>query len=291
MRWFWLVFIMFFGFLQMKAQDILQTIDSLDSVAKNQEGIEKIVTMLELAEYLNEISFDECISMVEKAEHEARKINHNLFISQTNLELGEYYIKHYDLDLAEPYLRIALENSGDKYYLKYDAYYSLGYLYRSFGNVDTASYYFEKSLETAQWLGEKELCADAINNIALLNRDKGDQEEALRGFEESVMLYYEINDSLYAARSLNNIAMIYYARKQYDEALSIFNDLIPFFEKEGVYRDLSRTYSNLGMIISEYTNDMDSAMNLFVKAKDYACIGNDSLEMVDILLNEGEVFM
>jgi len=295
MRRFWLVCLLILGFAQLNAQDILQYIDSLENVAKNQEGEAKILTLLDISDSLMVLSFDDGVAKIEQAGREALKIRDSLLYAEANLELAEKYIKRFDLDLAESYLQIALENvdmeSEDALFLKYDICTYLAYINLRSGLVDTAIFYYEKSFGVAQLLDEKGLCADVVNNIAILNRNRGNQIEAYKGFERAVGLYYEVNDSLYAARALNNIAMLYYARQQYDEALSIFKDLIPFFEREGEYKDLSMTYSNLGLISSDYKEDIDSAMILLDKARYYANLANDSLKMVDITLNEGDLFM
>lgn len=275
----------------MRAQDILQYIDSLENVIKSQTGREKVLSLLNLSDSMFVISFDKGIATIEQAEREAWKNNDSLFISQTNLELAEKYINYYDLDLAEPCLHVALAYSCDNYILKYDIYRLLAYLNLNSGKVDTSFLYCEKALEAADSLGRKALYVDVLHNMALLNRNRGCQEEALRGFKEAVVLYYEIDDSLSAARSLNNIAMIYFARKQYDEAMSVFNELMPFFERSGEYEDLSMLYNNVSMICSEYNGNIDTAEIFLEKAKHYANINNDSLMMVDIWLNEGNLYL
>lgn len=291
MRRFWLVCLLIMVFRTVNAQEFC-VIDSLEALSKTQKGEAKVNTLLVLSEELRAISFDESIAVAELAEKEARKAKDMNLVAKACFALAESYYKRYDYDLAEQCLREAMCNvAQDDYKAKLNICKRLAAVTLRTSNADTAAIYYTKVCETAQVLGDKLEYADAVNNLALISRNKGNQEEAMKGFEDAVALYYEANDSLAAARSLSNVAMLHYAKNQYEEALSILEKLKPFFERRGENKDLARTYSNLGLISSRYTGDVDKALSLFGEAQHYAELGHDSLMMVDLQLNEGDIYL
>lgn len=274
------------------AQIGYHVIDSLEEAAKQQSGGLKISTLQSLSKELDNLSIDEGIVVLEQAVQEAQLTRDKHLIAQTNYDLADAYFKNYDFDLAERCLRQALANCGkDDDKLNCDICSKIGYIHIKTGNVDTAAFYFEQSCKTAQALDDKAAYANAVHNLALISRDKGDIIAARKGFEKAVGLYYEINDSLSAARNLSNVALLYLTDKQYDEAYSRLSALMPFFERAGMYDDLARAYSNMGLICSRKDPDLDTAMLFLEKAKHYATLANDSLMMVDVLLNEGDLYL
>ena len=283
--------LMMMGLFTVNAQEF-RVIDSLEDLSKTQKGEAKVNTLLALSEEMMAISFDESIAVAELAEKEARKTNDMNLVAKACFAQAEAYYKRYDYDLAETSLREAMRNvaqDDDKTKLK--IYKRLASVSLRAGNADTAALYYEKSRYLAQMIGDKLEYADAINNLALIDRNKGNQEEAMKGFEEAVGLYYEVNDSLSAARSLSNVAMLYFAKNQYEDALSILEKLVPFFERTGENKDLARNYSNLGLISLNTIANIDTALVYFGKARHYADLANDSLMMVDIMLNECDLFL
>lgn len=275
-----------------KAQTDFHAIDSLEDAAKRQEGEEKIRTLLSLSKEMRTLSFDDGVAVLEEAKEEAQRIGNKSLISRTNLDLAEAYIDNYDFDLAEPCLRRTLASCGsDDEDLVCGACTKIGYIHLKTGNLDTAAYYYEKSLKVAQSSGDKSAYANAVHNLAVISRDKGNREAAMKGFEEAVEIYYEINDSLSAARNLSDIALLYLADNQYEESYNRLSVLMPFFEKKGEYNDLARSYSNLGLISLSTVADADTALLLFDKARHYAVLANDSLKMVDIMLNESDLYL
>lgn len=280
------------GLLPLKAQESFPVIDSLEEAAANQKGKERVKTLLALSEKMKDISLYKSVLKAELAEKEAQKTGDSQLIALANLELAKAYIDCYDFDLAEPCLRKALEKCDkNEYELKCSICLKMGYVFLKAGDVDTAAVYYEKTLEAAQLSGDNKSYADAVHNLAVISRNKGDNDYAMRGFEKAVDLYKALNDSLSVARNLNDIALLYLADNQFDKSFAMLSELVPFFERNGEYKDIARSYSNMGLIKSRYTGDIDTSIVFFEKAKYYANLDGDSLMLVDILLNEGDIYL
>lgn len=280
------------GLLPLKAQESFPVIDSLEEAAANQKGKERVKTLFALSEKMKDISLYKSVLKAELAEKEAQKTGDSQLIALANLELAKAYIDCYDFDLAEPCLRKALEKCDkNEYELKCSICLKMGYVFLKAGNVDTAAVYYEKTLDAAQLSGDNKSYADAVHNLAVISRNKGDNDSAMRGFEKAVDLYKALNDSLSVARNLNDIALLYLADNQFDKSFAMLSELVPFFERNGEYKDIARSYSNMGLISLSMVADVDTALVLFSKARHFADLANDSLMMVDILLNECDLFL
>ncbi len=292
MRYFFLTCIMLLGLSHANSQNEDFAIDSLEKAVSAQEGEMKVKTMLALSGKLKSISLDKCILKAEQAEIEAQKTGNSKLVALANLELSKVYIDCYDFDLAESCLRKALANMEDcSDAEKCSVYVNLANIILKTGDSDSAAFYYVKLRDLAQATNDLNQYANAINKLAIISRNKGNQEEAMKGFKEAVGVYIQTGDSLSAARSLSNIAMLHSANHQYEEALSILNELALLFEKKGDYSDLSMTYSNIGMIKSRYADNIDTAIVIMEKARHFADLVGDSLMMVDILLNEGDMYL
>jgi tetratricopeptide (TPR) repeat protein len=90
-------------------QDETRVIDSLESVMANQEGREKVETMMELSKAFFDYSFDECIDWGEKAIKEATQFQDVELLAKAYWKIGMRYLNHYELDLALENYNKALE--------------------------------------------------------------------------------------------------------------------------------------------------------------------------------------
>ena len=166
----WLAILSFLSLaLVASAQEEMRVVDSLESVMVQQEGREKIETMMELSKAFFDFSFDDCIDWGEKAIEEAHALGFTDLEGDATFSLGEFYGDHADNDLAQEYLRKArlIHLSVGKEKEAISDLWLQAYYEQVIGNIDTAYVIYEKVMEAADSSNDSLLTAKALSNMAI----------------------------------------------------------------------------------------------------------------------------
>lgn len=276
---------------QNQDKDLL-VIDSLQKIMANQEGASRIETMTELARALFNVSYDDCISMGEKAIVEAEKLRDEELLSWTHWKVGISFMNHYDFDLAHEHFEKALELLEDKEVSEW-LMYALNYKGRVellMGDLEMALPTFQRALSVSENLGDELNCADVINNLAYIYFQQDDLDKALECFMDAHQRYERLQDTLSAAQCDNNISNIYVEWQQFDEAMALLYKAIPVFEHENDEASLSHAYQNMGTIYATGRVNLDSAMVYLRKSiicaenvGDRITLVEDEIELANVL--------
>ena len=278
------------------AQEEMRLIDSLQNVMAKQEGAKRVETMTELAQFMFNVSYDDCISIGETAVAEAEKLRDDDLLSWTHWKLGISFLNHYDFDLAHEQFEIALRLLNDKVESEW-LMYALDYKGRVellMGNMDEALSTYLKDLEVSQHLGDDLNCADVTNNLAYIYFHQDDLEKALEHFNLARGMYERLKDTLSVAQCDNNISNIFMQWQQFDKAKSILQNAIPVFESYDDESSLAHAYQNLGTVYATGLVNFDSA--LFYLQKSVTCAENvgdeivlieDEIETANVLMKLG----
>ena len=137
--------------LAASAQEEMRVVDSLENVMVQQEGRERVKTMMELSKAFFDFSFDDCVDWGEKAIEEARRLGLTDLEGDATSSLGEFYGEHADNDLAQNYLRkarIIHFSVGEEKEAINDLWLQ-AYYEQIIGNIDTAYTIYEEIMEIA----------------------------------------------------------------------------------------------------------------------------------------------
>ena len=261
--------LVFLGFyLAASAQEELRVVDSLESVLAQQEGRERVETMMELSKAFFDFSFDECIDWGEKAIEEARSLGFTDLEGDATFSLGEFYGDHADKDLAQEYLRkarsIHLLVGKDKEAINdlwLQAYYE-----QVIGNIDTAYVIYEQVMEVANGNKDSLLVAKALSNMAIIQYQRQHFNQAEVSFLKSRDVYASLKDSLMLTKIDANLACLYMEWGNVSKARKLFLDVIPRIESIGDYGLLIMAYKNYGQLFVKDYYNYDSANYYFEKA-------------------------
>ena len=300
------------------AQEETRVVDSLLSVLPNQEGREKVKTMIELTWDFYDVSFDDCISWGEKAIMEAKDLNQYDLEAEANYTLGVQYAQHADLDLAKQYLYLAyLQYQGidDSEYIRefgwdfsstkfaFLSLWNIAFYELAVGNIDTAYLIYEKALPLAERMDDTSSCAYILSNIATIWYNRGDLEKSYDYNVKAKHLFESFGDEQSALRMDASIALLFYEKGRITEAKEMFWRLIPRLEEYGDYYYLLNICHNIGTIYNNELINYDSAMYYLQKAMLYGempmCIKDDEMtanrekadvvaEMGNVMLNKGD---
>lgn len=263
------------------AQEETRVIDSLESVVAKQEGREKVLAMMELSNAFFDFSFDDCVHWSEVAIQRAREIGDVELEADANYSLGIHYGYHYDLDLAQIYLKQSFDlyrqsgNEDDAF----EALWNMAYFELILGNVDTACVAFQKVLAAAEERHDSLAYAQASDNLAYVQYQRNDFDGAIKAYEASRKIYALLNDSLAVTHTNLNLAIILNERKRTREARKLFAQVIPQLEYYQEIDMLLTAYKNYGMLFARDLVNYDSATYYFEKA--LACLESESLSRAD----------
>ena len=250
------------------AQEEMRVVDSLESVMAQQEGREKVETMIKLSKAFFDFSFDDCVDWGEKAITEAHTRGFADLEADAIFSLGELYGDHADNDLAQNYLKEAwlkhLSVGKEKEAINdlwLQAYYE-----QVIGNIDTAYAIYEKVMEFADGNKDSLLTAKALSNMAIIQYQLQDFDQAEVSFLKSRDIYVLLKDSFMIAKIDANLACLYMEWGNTSKARKLFLNVIPRLDTIGDYGLLITAYKNYGQLfIKDYYN-FDSASFYFEKA-------------------------
>lgn len=250
------------------AQDDMRVIDSLENAMAEQQGAERIKTMIQMIWAFYDVSFDDGIAWGEKAMRLAHESGEQELEAQASYALGMQYGYHNDLDLAQDYLETAYnlyEQAGNEA-KAFDALWNQAYFELLLGNIDSAFVAYQNVLLMAERLHDSLAYAQTSFNMAVVQYQRNDTDGAISAFLKSKEYYQALNDSLTLAKTDMNLATCYGECGRSNEAKDIFVSVIPKLIAYEDYDYLLLAYKNFGLLFERDLIDYDSACYYFEKA-------------------------
>lgn len=249
-------------------QEEMRIVDSLESTITQQEGREKVKTMMELSKAFFNFSFDDCVNWGELAIKEAHAMGFADLEADATSSLGEIYGDHSDNDFAQDYLRKAqlMHMSVGKEKEAINDLWLQAYYEQIVGNIDTAYAIYEKVMETSNRNKDSLLMAKALSNMAVILYQLQSFDRAEVSFLKSRDIYVSLKDSLMIMRIDANLAGLYMEWGKASQARALFLDVIPKLEDFGDYGWLIMVYKNYGQLFVKDYHDFDSASYYYGKA-------------------------
>ncbi|WP_165022568.1 tetratricopeptide repeat protein [Dysgonomonas sp. ZJ279] len=161
---------------------------------------------------------DEALKSFLQAEDYARQTNNNILVGKSIHNIGFLYFERKIMDSAIVRYKQALnyynkEQNTDQ--LKGLAMNLIGRAYEAVDNLDSAYFYFDKSLEIANKIDDKPSQAIATSNLGVVFRRMEDYNKAVVYFQKSLEQTSDSNDSL---RVYLNLSMLYNKKNQLDSS-------------------------------------------------------------------------
>lgn len=144
---------------------------------------------------------------------------------------------------------------------------SMGKTFLYQGDLPSAIGFFQKAMEMALRIGDRQLIQKTKANISDYHIKKGDLDSAYALLEEELSFYGKV-DSAESSQLARNLSLVLRKEKKYDDALAWVNKSLQFDGKSGEFKDLAADYYMLASI-SSLQNNYDAAMNYALKALEY----------------------
>ena len=266
-------------------QEEMRVVDSLESAMVQQEGRERVKTMMELSKAFFDFSFDDCVDWGEKAIEEARRLGLTDLEGDATSSLGEFYGEHADNDLAQNYLRKAriIHFSVGKEKEAINDLWLQAYYEQIIGNIDTAYTIYEEIMEIADRNKDSLLTAKALSNMAIIQYQLQNFDQAEVSFLKSRDIYVPLQDSFMIAKIDANLACLYMEWGNTSKARKLFLDVIPRIEAIGDYGLLITAYKNYGQLFVKDYYNFDSASFYYGKA--YSIVDFLEVNGIDVPAN------
>ncbi|MFY0608046.1 MAG: tetratricopeptide repeat protein [Cyclobacteriaceae bacterium] len=176
-----------------------------------------------------------------------------------NFHLGLIYL----IDCLEIYRNL------EDYHNQARVQKSIGTIYEYFGDEKSAIIAYQKSVETAQIVGDTNLESNAYNPLSGIYLNRNEIETASELIEKSIAMKQESNDIRGLAFALYGRAKVYVKKGEYDKAEATFLESIKIHEKMGEKLGNGMSYYKLGALYLEQER-LEEAEKTLHKTLDFA---------------------
>ena len=145
---------------------------------------------------------------------------------------------------------------------------NLGEFYFDHGNMDSASFFSEKSLVLAREINDLVGIAHALKNLGSISLSLGNFEEALNHFEESYRINSITNETEAVSASGRALAESYFKLGRLDDALSQANKSIRIARSISFHQELS----NLSYLLYQIHDKRKNTDSAFFHYKRYTAL-------------------
>ncbi len=232
------------------AQDRVR--DSLLNLLPQQEGPERLSTLIGIADRLLYQSPDEAIRYADEAYNLARELK------AVTLRFRALKIRAY----------------GNKY---------AGKITQSISDMQEGLDFYTRIRDTL-------LMTDALSDLGHLYLSQAIFDKALENFQQAYSIHQQKKDGRGMANSLNSIGTMHWRSGNFDEALNFYQQAYQLFDSIGLPEETAQTTSYMGEIYF-LKNDQDKALEFFNRAIRLNQTTNQPVFRAQNLINIGKVYL
>ncbi|MEO6903896.1 MAG: tetratricopeptide repeat protein [Bacteroidia bacterium] len=145
------------------------------------------------------------------------------------------------------------------------ALFCLGNIELTKGNYEQSLLLYNRSLEKAQKINDKQIMSNCLNGIGNIYTSKADYVNALEYTKKSLAIRKEINDPIKIGDSYSNMGSIYLMMGNFNQSLFYYLETQKYYEKSASKEKFAGLLVNIG-IIYYYTKDYTKALEYFNRA-------------------------
>lgn len=179
-----------------------------------------------------------------------------------------YYQENYVI--AENYYKKALNTEYAKKELKFKTriFNNLGVVFELSHRLDSAYYYYQKSIEIERELNNAYGTKETLLNIGLLHIKMKEYAKAKEYLYESLHFFESIRDTNKIALCLQNLGVLYEHTGNLEKADSVASIALNYFKQSNNTYGLSETYYNL-ISYNTILNQFEKAESLLLNSHNY----------------------
>lgn len=158
--------------------------------------------------------------------------------------------------------------------LEGSSYNTIGSAYQDIGNEKLAKTYFERALEIAQSIENRELEGVALGNLGIVHKKLGNIPESVEYFERSRVILHEIGDEIGEARTIGHLGDFLASVGKHKEAFEYYKMQLAIYQSIGYKvgealnaQRFSRLHYERGDV-RKALQYLEQALSLFKELKD-----------------------
>jgi len=282
--------IILFASSSLHAQNSL--IDSLKLNLSNLDGTQRISSLLQIAEEISTHDLSSSVKFANEALKLAEISNNQVLQADCRRDLGKYFFllgryKKANICFGKALIIYAKEEKESKFV---DVYLNIGLLHSREGQLDSATIYYEYSLDWARRNNSVLEEVKALRSLGNVFYKKGQFDEALKYFSKALVLsdINGIGDSE-LANLYNNLGILFSDWSKYEKSLFYYKKALSIEKALGNLKEQARIYNNLGTIYW-YQESLDSALYFYKKSLDGRSTLGDINGKAYVLNNLGMYF-
>jgi signal transduction histidine kinase len=246
----------------------VQSIDSLRRVLAQQEGKDRIRTLIELCWEYHFTNADtarsfglEALALSRKIKSEELEGESLHYLGVTHEAQGNYS-EALDLELKALDIR---KKEGDSSKIA-ATLNNLGIIYDEKGDYKKSLEYYYEARRIYETLMSKDKIAMVLSNIGIVLKAQGDYKKAVGYYRKAIVLYHELGKKLGEAACHSNLGAVYFNLKKYDSALYYSLIAEKEFTDQNVQQFLPTALVNAAVAF-EKLNQKENAKAYLLRAK------------------------
>ncbi|XP_067027267.1 uncharacterized protein [Acropora muricata] len=236
-------------------------------------------------------SFQEALDKHEKQLNIARQAGNRASEGEAYFNLGFAYKSNGDFPKAIECYEESLNFSGQAGDQDRDRsiYINLGAAYGSHGDFPKAIECFEKSLNLSRQAGDRGIEGKAYFNLALAYNSHGDFPKAIVCFEKSLNLSRQAGDRGIEGKAYFNLGIAYKYHGDFPKAIECFGKSLNIYKQAGNRAREGEAYFNLGFAY-KFNGDFPKAIECYEKSLNFSGQAGDQDRDRSVYINLGAAY-
>lgn len=169
------------------------------------------------------------------------------------------------------------------------AHLNIGRIYGDRGENVIALQHYQKALQKAESLQDKNLIAPVLKNIGVLYISWKRFDDALAYYERAEGIAREVNNEELIADCQNNKGTVYEQRKEYDKAIAAYKNALDVYTRKNIPGKIAMALSNVA-IVYKFQKNYQESLNYNFKAILLAESTGDKWSMAATYNNIGNLY-
>lgn len=145
--------------------------------------------------------------------------------------------------------RLALKIKDEKFLTR--TYNVLGICYKGLGDLDSALFYYEKSLVIAIKIKDSTSCGFLYSNMGNVYKNRGMYEKAVQYFQKAADIHELKKNISGLSSTYNNIGLVYDDMNQNKKAMEYYEMSLKYARSENDSESISRSYNNISIVLDK----------------------------------------
>lgn len=251
-------------------------LDSMQAVLRQQEGVERVRTMVGIAAEIYPFDHDSTFWYLDESLRTAIALDDPASLGLVYYEYGKTYASQGLVKDALTYYQKSIQylsqKNADGEYV--DGMLRLGWVLGDIGNsfgdsdqFDSAIHYLNKAYELAVLAEDSSQQATVLANIGYYNYDFGHLETAMEYDLKALAIRRQTGDRRGLANSLNNLGYLCSKNNQHEQSLTYYLEALEINQEIGNNDAVAMNYHNIGVEYSSL-DDQEKAVESLQLALD-----------------------